>query len=96
MALVKIKDKGQVTLPAKLRQRHGLQTGDMIDVREDGGRIVLIPQDIAPRRPDIDQAIAEGLADVRAGRVTPAFESAADYRDWQKTPAGRRSRSGNG
>ena len=90
MPLVKIKDKGQVTLPAKIRERRGLHAGDYMEVQEEGDRIVLIPQAVAPRHPDIDTAIAEGLADVRAGRVTPAFKNMAEYRAWRKTPEGKK------
>jgi AbrB family looped-hinge helix DNA binding protein len=90
MSLVKIKDKGQVTLLARLREHHGLRAGDYVDVRKEGDRIVLIRQAAAPRHPDIDQVIAAGLADVRAGRVTPAFDGMEDYKDWRKTSEGRK------
>jgi AbrB family looped-hinge helix DNA binding protein len=90
MPMVKIKEKGQVTLPAKIRERRGLHTGDYMEVQEEGNRIVLIPQEIAPRHPEIDKAIAEGLSDVRSGRVTPAFKNMAQYRVWRKTPAGKK------
>lgn len=90
MPLVKIKEKGQVTLPAKIRERRGLHVGDYMEVQEEGNRIVLIPQAVAPRHPEIDKAIAEGLADVRAGRVTPAFKNMAEYRAWRKTPEGKK------
>ena len=41
-------------------------------------------------RPEIDKAIAEGLADVRAGHVTPAFKNMAEYRAWRNTPEGKK------
>ena len=47
MPLVKVKEKGQVTLPAKIRERHGLSVGDYVEVREEGNRIVLVPQAVA-------------------------------------------------
>ena len=90
MTLVKIKEKGQLTLPAKMRARHGLAVGDYVDVREDGERIVLIPQDVAPRHPAIDAALAEGLADIRAGRVSPAFDTMEAFDAWLETDAGKR------
>jgi AbrB family looped-hinge helix DNA binding protein len=90
MPLVKIKEKGQVTLPAKIRERRGLHAGDYMEIQEEGDRIVLIPQEVAPRHPEIDKAIAEGLADIRAGRVTPAFNNMAEYRAWRKTPEGKK------
>jgi len=90
MPLVKIKDKGQVTLPAKLRERHHLSAGDYVEVKEEGNRIVLIPQDVAPRHPGIDAVLREALDDERAGRVTPSFENMGEYRGWRKTPEGKK------
>jgi AbrB family looped-hinge helix DNA binding protein len=90
VALVKIKEKGQLTLPAKMRARHGLAIGDYVEMLEDGKRIVLVPQDVAPRHPAIDAALAEGLADVRAGRVSPAFGTTEAFEAWLETDAGKR------
>ena len=89
MPLVKIKEKGQLTLPAKIRERHGLNVGDYVEVTEDGNRIVLVPQDVAPRHAAIDAAIAEGLADIRARRTVP-FTSKADFDAWLETDEGKR------
>jgi AbrB family looped-hinge helix DNA binding protein len=49
MALVTIKDKFQVTLPAKLRARIGVRVGDLMDatVHEDG--ILLRPKTVVDR-----------------------------------------------
>jgi AbrB family looped-hinge helix DNA binding protein len=46
VALAKMKDKGQVTIPAPLRERIGAATGDMFDVELEGGNIVLRPRQI--------------------------------------------------
>jgi AbrB family looped-hinge helix DNA binding protein len=50
MALVTIKDKFQVTLPAKLRARIGVRVGDLMDatVHEDG--ILLRPKAVIDRK----------------------------------------------
>jgi len=90
MPLVKLKEKGQVTLPVKIRERRGLNTGDYLDVREEGDRIVLIPQQVEPRHPEIDDAIAAGFADIRSGHVTPAFDNMDAYKAWRKTPEGKK------
>ena len=89
MPLVKVKEKGQVTLPAKIRERHGLNVGDYVEVREEGNRIVLVPQAVAPRHPEIDGALKEALDDERAGRVTPAFKTMADLEAWLETDEGK-------
>jgi len=36
MALVKIKEKYQVTLPAALREKAGLEVGDLLDAKVEG------------------------------------------------------------
>ena len=90
MPLVKVQEKGQVTLPTKLRRELGLDPGDYVAIEREGSRIVLIPQAVAPRHPAIDAAIAEGLADVRAGRVSPPFDSAEQFDAWLETDDGKR------
>lgn len=62
MAIVRIKDKYQVTIPNELRDH--LNVGDLLEARRArDGVITLTPKSLT------DQRIAEGLADVRAGRV---------------------------
>jgi AbrB family looped-hinge helix DNA binding protein len=39
---VKLNSKGQVTIPAQLRERHGLHEGDEIDVIEDGDTLRIV------------------------------------------------------
>jgi AbrB family looped-hinge helix DNA binding protein len=90
MPLVKVQEKGQVTLPTKIRREVGLDPGDYVTIEREGDRIVLIPQEIAPRHPEIDAAIAEGLADIRAGRVSPAFDSAEEFHVWLETDEGKK------
>src|SRR4051812_42570765 len=70
--LVKIKDKGQVTLPAKTRKRYGLDVGDYVELVEEGNSIRLTPKAIAPRPPAMDAPLKEALEDERAGRFLTA------------------------
>lgn len=39
---MKLNSKGQVTIPAQLRERHGLHEGDEIDVVEDGDTLRIV------------------------------------------------------
>lgn len=39
---MKLNSKGQVTIPAQLRQRHGLHEGDEVDVIDDGGSLCIV------------------------------------------------------
>ena len=55
------------------------------------GRIVLTPKaEPAERHPEIDAALAEGLADLRAGRLSPKFATMQEFRAWLKTPEGKK------
>ena len=49
MALTKLKDKGQVTIPSKIRDEIGAREGDIFDVAVSEGRIILQPQDVISR-----------------------------------------------
>src|SRR5579884_1911067 len=42
--LVRIQEKGQVTLPADIRRRLGLKKGDLVAVTETGGGVLVTPQ----------------------------------------------------
>lgn len=90
MPLAKIKQKGQVTIPATIREEVGLHEGDYVEVKREGSRIVLTPQEIAPRHPEIDAALAEGLADIRAGRLSPSFKDMKAFEAWLKTEEGQK------
>lgn len=39
---MRLNSKGQVTIPAPLRERHGLHEGDEVDVIEDGATLRIV------------------------------------------------------
>ena len=39
---MKLNSKGQVTIPAQLRERHGLHEGDEVDLVEDGDTLRIV------------------------------------------------------
>lgn len=49
MALVKIKGKYQVTIPAKVREKIALEIGDLLDMAYENGKITLIPKRVVDR-----------------------------------------------
>ena len=49
----KLSTKGQVVLPGPIRRKLGLQAGDPLDAKVDGGRIVLTPRSTRSRRVSI-------------------------------------------
>lgn len=49
---MRLNSKGQVTIPAELRHKHGLHEGDEVDVIEDGGRLTVVRRAGAQTRGD--------------------------------------------
>jgi AbrB family looped-hinge helix DNA binding protein len=87
--LVKVQPKGQMTIPRRVRSAVGLVDGDLVEVRAVGKKIVITPQLVIDRtkfptaddeytpaqRRIIDVQLAEGLEDIRKGRVSPKFDT---------------------
>ena len=72
MALVKVKEKYQVTLPASVRKKAGLAVGDLLEASLEGKKITLTPKSV------VDREIALALEDVKKGRVYGPFSSAKE------------------
>jgi len=72
MALVKVKQKYQVTLPAAVRELAGIEVGDLLEAKVEKKRITLTPKSA------IDKRLAEALADIKAGRTYGPFETAEE------------------
>lgn len=70
MALVKVKEKYQVTLPASVRQKAGVGVGDLLEAKVQGKKITLTPKSV------IDRELALALEDYRRGRYIGPFRSA--------------------
>lgn len=49
MPLVRLKDKGQMTLPADIRRRLGLEQGDVLEAELQDGKVVLSPKAVVDR-----------------------------------------------
>jgi AbrB family looped-hinge helix DNA binding protein len=47
---MRLNSKGQVTIPARLRERHGLHEGDEVDVIEDGETLRIVRTEGSPTR----------------------------------------------
>ncbi len=72
MPLVTVKNKYQVTLPVRLRERAGLRVGDLLEAKIERGKITLTPKSVVDRRID------EGIEDIRAGRFIGPFSTAKE------------------
>jgi len=69
MALVKIKEKYQVTLPASLRQKAGLAVGDLLEAKVEGKKITLTPKSV------LDRELAQALTEIQEGKTYGPFNS---------------------
>lgn len=80
MALVTVKTKYQVTLPTSVRKQAGVEVGDLLEAGVEGKKITLTPKSL------VDRELALALEDVKKGRVSPAFSSAAEGIRWLNAP----------
>lgn len=90
--IVKVHKKGQMTLPTGLRTLAGIVEGDFVEATFLQGKIVITRRVIVEsssfqntnneytpaQRKIVDAQLAEGLSDVKAGRVHGPFTSAKD------------------
>ena len=82
MPLVRIKQKFQVTIPANIRAKLGLEEGELLEASTKGGTIVLTPKAVV-NRAEVEAAIAEGLEDMRQGRTIGPFKNAKEFRKFR-------------
>jgi AbrB family looped-hinge helix DNA binding protein len=68
--IIRVKTKGQVTIPTSLRTRLGVSVGDLLEAQVEGHVITLTPKTL------IDKRLAESVGDIKAGRLNGPFDSA--------------------
>lgn len=86
-----ISAKGWVVIPSELRKKHRLQPGDKVHIREEDGRIVLVPALKDPIR-ELHGIFSGGpsmLEELLAERRREIEQDEREHRDWLK----RRSKS---
>jgi AbrB family looped-hinge helix DNA binding protein len=86
MPIVTVKNKYQVVIPQRVREQIGVSIGDILEAKVERGRITLTPKSV------VDRAIAEGLEDVRKGRVRGPFKTVDQMLDSLKGRQRRTSR----
>jgi AbrB family looped-hinge helix DNA binding protein len=69
MAIVTVKNKYQVVIPRSVRDKIGIHIGDLLEARVERGKVTFSPKSV------VDRAIAEGLEDIRKGRVRGPFDT---------------------
>jgi AbrB family looped-hinge helix DNA binding protein len=71
--LVKVKEKYQVTLPVSLREKVGLEVGDLLEAKIEGKKITLTPKSI------LDRELAQALKEIEQGKTYGPFNSAKAF-----------------
>ena len=69
MAIVTVKNKYQIVIPKSVRDNIGIHIGDLLEARVERGKVTFSPKSV------VDRAIAEGLEDIRKGRVRGPFDT---------------------
>jgi len=69
MAIVTVKNKYQVVIPRSVRDQVGINVGDILEAAVERGKITFSPKSI------VDRGVAEGLEDIRKGRVRGPFDT---------------------
>ncbi len=82
MPLIKVKSKFQLTIPNSIRKEASLAVGDYLEAIVEGDNIVLKPKAPAKRDAAVEAAIEAGLRAYEEGRVTPAFSSMKEFKEY--------------
>lgn len=83
MELVKVRNKAQITLPARIRKALDINEGDYLEVGIQDSKVVLTPQVVIDKFESVElskqgeQMLDEALDDVKQGR-TKEFEDVED------------------
>jgi AbrB family looped-hinge helix DNA binding protein len=72
MAIVTVKNKFQVVIPAKVRRQAGIKVGDVLEAKLERGKVTFTPKSL------VDRGIAESLEDFKKGRSYGPFASAEE------------------
>ncbi len=83
MPIGKLGQRRQVVIPKDICENLGLEVGDFVEVAQVKGRVVIKPKKLVDRDDEltpeqkavIDAGIAEGLEDIKQGRVHGPFDS---------------------
>jgi len=86
MPIGKLGQRRQVVIPKEICEELGLQRGDFVEVKQVKGTIVIKPKklmdadaDLTPaERAQLDARLAEGLEDIKHGRVLGPFDTAKE------------------
>lgn len=75
MPLVQVREKAQITLPAKVRKALDIKEGDYLEVEVEGNKIVLVPQVLIEKTQPVtlsakgEVMLKQALKEVTEGKV---------------------------
>lgn len=86
MPISKLGQRRQVVIPQEICEELGLQTGDFVEVQQVKGTVVIKPKKLVDadelltpeQKAQIDARLAEGLEDIKHGRVLGPFDTAKE------------------
>jgi AbrB family looped-hinge helix DNA binding protein len=70
LELVSVKNKFQIVIPQKIREKLKLDVGDLLEASIVDGKLTFTPKSV------IDRHIAEGLDDLKHGRTHSPYKTA--------------------
>ena len=90
MELVRLKEKGQFTLPASIREKIFAQTGDLFLFTVEGNRVVMEQQEVSSRRQSPTPTLKKGV-DIGPwiGAAKGAFANVAEADDFVRAERGQ-------
>ena len=85
MELVQLRDKSQITLPAKIQKELGIKKGDYLEVSIEDDRIILIPKVLVDKKEITlskagEKYLQEALNDIKEGKIK-SFDKTEDLMD---------------
>lgn len=81
-SLVRVKSKGQVTIPSRMREELHLSDGDFLEVVIKNNGVFFVPKTITDR--EIDEIFEQGMSDYRKGKGLGAFSSVKEFKASRK------------
>ena len=93
-----VKERDPLVVPLNIRRRAGIKAGDRLEFKAARGIITIVSQaqitsdETAEQRRIIDAQLAEGLEDIRKGRVSRHFDTAEEMLASLKGSSRKRTR----
>jgi AbrB family looped-hinge helix DNA binding protein len=78
MPISRLGQRRQVVIPKDICENLGLETGDFVEIIQEGGRVVIKPKQVVDPEDTLsledEEAVREGIEDIERGDVKPWSE----------------------